>query len=61
VVRREGGKLRYIDVWVSKEACDRAFAQRIHPAVQQTFRELGFQPDGEPTRREIDLVDVVTR
>ncbi len=58
VVTRAGeGTLRYVDVWESKEACDRAFAQRIHPAVSETFRELGFRPS-EPQRRELVLVEV---
>ncbi len=60
VVTRAGeGRLRYVDVWESKEACDRAFEQRIHPAVADTFREIGFRPSGEPARLELELVDVV--
>jgi hypothetical protein len=32
-VRESDGRLRYIDVWESEEACTRAFEERIHPAV----------------------------
>jgi hypothetical protein len=58
VVRRQDGNLRYIDVWESRAACDRAFAERIHPAVFAVFQEIGFRPDGEPTREGIEVVDV---
>jgi hypothetical protein len=58
VVRREDGNLRYIDVWESQAACDRAFAERIHAAVYAVFKEIGFRPDGEPKRERIDVVDV---
>ena len=59
VIRRPQG-LRYIDVWESKEACDRAFAERIHPAVFGVFQEIGFRPQGEPTRELIEVVDQTT-
>lgn len=59
VTRAGEGRLRYVDVWESKEACERAFEQRIHPAVSETFREIGFRPRGEPPRRELELVDVL--
>ena len=58
-VREGEGKLRYIDVWTSKEACDAAFAERIHPAVAAVFKEIGFRPKSEPRRREIELVHVL--
>ena len=59
VVRREGGHLRYIDVWESKEACDAAFAKYIHPAVSAAFREAQFRPEGEPRRDEVSVVELV--
>jgi hypothetical protein len=58
-VRRPDGKLRYIDVWESQELCDKAFETRIHPAVYGTFQEIGFRPDGEPPREELEVVDVL--
>lgn len=58
VVRAGDGMLRYIDVWTSKECCERAFEERIHPAVSATFRESGFQPSGEPLRHALEVVDL---
>lgn len=52
-VRRDDGGLRYIDVWESKEACSRAFDERIHPAVDAAF--AGERP-GEPTTTHLDIV-----
>lgn len=51
----EGG-LRYIDVWESKEQCDRVFRERIHPAVDAAF--AGARPPVEPTRNLLDVVEV---
>ena len=59
VVRSPDDTLRYIDVWTSKEACDRAFRERIHPAVQAVFAEEGFRPSGEPKRLPLDVIDVM--
>ena len=58
VIRRDDGNLRYIDVWESVEACGRAFEERIHPAVFAVFQEIGFRPAGEPTKSNLDVVDV---
>ena len=57
-VRRPDGGLRYIDVWESQDACDQAFRDLIHPAVYSTFTELGFTPDGEPSREVVEVLDV---
>ena len=59
VLRRDDGKLRYVDVWESKEACDAAFEKRIHPAVIAVFREAGFRPSGEPKRDDKTVLDVL--
>lgn len=58
-VRAADGSIRYVDVWTSKEACDRAFRERIHPVVQAVFEEEKFRPDGEPKRLPIDVIDVM--
>ncbi len=58
VLRKEDGTLRYVDIWESKEACDAAFAKRIHPAVFAVFKEVGFRPTGEPRRDEVAVVEV---
>jgi hypothetical protein len=56
-VRRPDGGLRYLDIWESEEACTRAFDERIHPAVYSVFKEIGFQPDGEPEVERLELLD----
>jgi hypothetical protein len=58
VIKKSDGTLRYVDVWESREKCDLAFEQRIHPAVFATFKEVGFKPHGEPTRRELDVLEI---
>ena len=58
-IKADDGTLRYIDVWASKEAYDRAVQERIHPAVSATFSEVGYRPDVEPTLHPIDVVDVM--
>ncbi len=45
-VRLPEGKLRYIDVWESEQACERAFEQRIHPA--STLRSVAPGPTANP-------------
>ena len=59
VVRAADGSIRYVDVWTSKEACDRAIRERIHPAVHAVFTEEDFRPNGEPKRIPIDVIDVL--
>ena len=53
-VREADGRLRYIDVWESEEACARAFDERIHPAVDAAFG--GHRPDGEPEVHRLDVL-----
>src|ERR1700712_4598017 len=53
-VREPGGKLRYIDVWESEEACARAFEERIHPAVNAAFG--GQRPAQEPIVHRLDVL-----
>ena len=55
-VQNPAGGLRYIDVWESKEHCDRAFDARIHPAVDAAFG--GARPPVEPTLTELQVVEV---
>jgi hypothetical protein len=54
-VRRPDGGLRYIDVWETEEQCGRAFAQRIHPAVDAAFG--GRRPPVEPTTVPLEVID----
>jgi hypothetical protein len=53
-VRQPDGRLRYIDVWDSEEACSRAFEERIHPAVDAAFG--GNRPAIEPTVQRLDVL-----
>jgi hypothetical protein len=53
-VREADGRLRYIDVWESEQACTQAFDDRIHPAVDAAFG--GQRPDGEPTVHRLDVL-----
>lgn len=54
-VRRGDGGLRYIQLWESAELCARAFAERIHPAVDEAFG--GARPATEPTVQHLDIID----
>jgi hypothetical protein len=54
----EGG-LRYIDVWESREDCDRFGEERLHPVVHALLSEVfGDQVPDEPERTELAVVDV---
>ena len=53
-VRRADGGLRYIDVWESRDACDKAFDERIHPAVGAALG--GARPASEPIREELEIL-----
>lgn len=53
-VRQPDGKLRYIDVWESEQACTSAFDERIHPAVDAAFG--GSRPSGEPVMQRLDVL-----
>ncbi len=53
-VRRPEGGLRYIEIWESKEACAKAFDERIHPAVDAAFG--GRRPAVEPEVRRYEVL-----
>jgi len=53
-VREADGRLRYIDVWESEEACTRAFEERIHPGVDAAFG--GNRPAREPAVHRLDVL-----
>lgn len=58
VAQTEHG-LRYVDVWESREAHDRFFEDRVHPALGRVFARVGFQPPAEePPRQELDVRDI---
>ena len=53
-VREPEGRLRYIEVWESEDACTQAFQDRIHPAVDAAFG--GNRPGTEPTVNRLDVL-----
>ncbi len=56
--RPEGG-LRYVDVWESKEDCDRFGEERLHPVVHPLLSAaFGGQVPPEPERTAIRVIDV---
>ncbi len=59
-VTNPDGGLRYIDVWESREQCDRAFEERVHPAVDAAFEAAvgSPRPEVEPRRHHLDVVEV---
>jgi hypothetical protein len=57
VARIDGG-LRYIDIWESREACDRFLEERVHPILQAAFSAAGATLPQQPDRVEMELIDV---
>jgi hypothetical protein len=57
-VVREGSGLRYIDLWESREACDRFLDERVHPVLGGVFAASGGELPAEPDRHEFDVVDL---
>ena len=53
-VRRDDAGLRYIDVWESEKLCAKAFAERIHPAVDAALG--GRRPPTEPVNTKLDVL-----
>lgn len=53
-LRQPDGRLRYVDVWESEQACEKAFEDRIHPAVDAVFG--GARPAEEPTVQRLDVL-----
>jgi len=57
-IEREDGRLSYLDLWESREDCDRFTHERLHPVVGQALAESGLRVDAEPPRREVAVVDL---
>ncbi len=57
-IEREDGHLHYLDVWQTKEDCDRFTEERLHPAVGPALHAAGIQVDREPARREVNVIDL---
>lgn len=59
VLEREGGRLRYIEVWESEEDWERFSDERLHPVVDRIFHEVGMGgPRIEPDRSPLTVHDV---
>ena len=56
-IEREDGHLSYLDVWQTKEDCERFTDERLHPVVGAALQAAGIQVDREPPRREVNLID----
>ena len=57
-IEQSDGTMRYIDVWSSREDCDRFTEERLHPVVGRALAEANVHPAGEPPRQELTVVDV---
>jgi hypothetical protein len=57
----EGGGLRVVDVWESREAFETFRDERLMPAVGSVLEERGITPAGPPTYEFSDLHDLYTR
>jgi hypothetical protein len=57
-IEREDGHLHYLDLWDSREDCDRFTDERLHPVIGKALAEAGIHPEGEPPRRVATLVDL---
>jgi hypothetical protein len=56
-VREPDGRLRYIKVWESEQACARAFEERVQLAVDAAFG--GQRPSQEPEVHRLDVLHAV--
>lgn len=57
-IEREDGHLHYLDLWQTKADCDAFTRDRLHPVVGAALSSAGIYPDGEPPRREVNVVDL---
>jgi hypothetical protein len=57
-LEQEDGRLRYLDVWESEEACEAATEAVVHPAVRAVLAARGVRVTGEPPRVPLRLVEV---
>jgi hypothetical protein len=56
-VERPDGGLRYIDLWESREDCERFVEERLHPVVHSLLAEVfGDAVPDEPARTELPVV-----
>jgi hypothetical protein len=55
-IERPDGGLRYLDLWDSREDCDRFTEERLHPVVGAALSAAGIRPAGEPPRTDLTVV-----
>jgi len=59
VVERDGGRLRYIDIWESEEDWERFSDEQLHPVIDRIFAEVGMSGlREEPDRTMLKVHDV---
>jgi hypothetical protein len=46
--RGDDGIWRIVDIWESQEALDRFDAERLRPALMESFRAMGVDPEQMP-------------
>jgi hypothetical protein len=59
-IEREDGHLAYLDVWETKEDCERFTDVRLHPVIGAALQAAGIHPEGEAPRREVNVIDLWT-
>lgn len=57
-IEQPDGRMRYLDVWESEQACDAAMEAVVHPAVHPVLSARGVVVQGEPPRTAVNVVEV---
>jgi len=57
-LEREDGHLYYLDLWNSRDDCDRFTRERLHPVVSGALTAADIQVGQEPPRRDAVVVDL---
>jgi hypothetical protein len=58
-IAEQGGGMRIVDVWESREAFESFRDQRLMPAVESVLSERGITPAGPPTYEFSEIHDLV--
>jgi hypothetical protein len=57
-IEREDGHLSYLDLWETRDDCERFTEELLHPVVGPALAAAGVKVTGEPPRRSAKVVDV---
>jgi hypothetical protein len=57
-IEREDGHLSYLDLWETKEDCDRFTEAVLHKVVGPALAEAAIRVDVEPPRRPVNVIDL---